>query len=68
MMLKEVRERAARLGLTAWVTYAIGVTEDGNQKTLELKCVGFSSADFVLGEGDTWDAAFDEAARIIFGA
>jgi len=68
MVTREIRDRAARLGLSAWVTYAIAATRDGRERMLELKCVGFSSADLALAEGETWSEVFDEAARIIFCA
>ena len=66
MVTREIHDWAARLGLSAWVTYGIAAGKAG--RMLELKCVGFSSADFALAEGETWDEVFDEVARIIFGA
>ena len=68
MVTKDVQDQAARLGLSAWVSHAIGVGEGGREKMQELMCVGFSSADFPLAEGESWSEAFDEAERIIFGA
>jgi len=66
MVTSEIHDRATRLGLSAWVTYGIATGKEG--RMLELKCVGFSSADFALAEGETWNEVFEEAARIIFGA
>ena len=65
MVTREIRDRAARLGLSAWVTYAIAATRDGRERMLELKCVGFSSADLALAEGETWSEVFDEAALVL---
>jgi len=67
MVTREIHDRAARLGLSAWVTYGIAAGKPGRERMLELKCVGFSSADFALAEGETWNEVFEEAARIIFG-
>jgi len=68
MTMEQVQERAMRLGLSAWVRQAIAASDQGHEGALELKCVGFASADFALAEGETWKQVFDEATRIIFGA
>lgn len=66
--MEQVQEQAMRLGLSAWVSQVIAVSDQGREGAQELKCLGFATADFVLVEGETWGAVFDEATRIIFGA
>jgi hypothetical protein len=68
MKTREAQELAARLGLSAWVSQVVAAGDDGSEAVVELKCVGFSSADFPLAEGETWGQAFDGALRIAFGA
>jgi len=67
MTMKEAMERAERLGLSAWVgkTVAVG---GGNAESAAVKCVGFSSIELVLGEGETWEEAFRRATALIFSA
>ena len=68
MKTREAQELAARLGLSAWVSQVVAAGEEGNEAVVELKCVGFSSADFPRAEAETWREAFDGAFRIAFGA
>ncbi len=63
---KEAREAATRLGLSAWIVEVIAV---GSSSTIvELKCVGFVSADFPIAEAETWEECLGRAMQIIFGA
>ena len=66
--MEQAQDQAMRLGLSAWVSQAVAVNGRMREEALELKCVGFASADFPLAEGGTWDEVFDEATRIIFDA
>lgn len=66
MTFQEARERAARLGLSAWVEEAVAAGETSG--AIETKRVGFASADMVLAEGETWEEALRRATRIIFSA
>ena len=66
MTSQAAREAAAKLGLSAWITRATAVGEASD--IVEMKCVGFASAEFALGEAETWDEALDQATRLIFSA
>lgn len=68
MSAREAQDRAARLGLSAWITEAIAVDPRAREAMSERHCVGFASADLVIGEGETWNSAFEQAERIVFGA
>jgi len=63
----EVQERAAMLGLSAWVTEVVAVTSSGTV-TQRLYHVGFKSIDLVLAEGETWEWALGRAMDFIFRA
>jgi hypothetical protein len=66
MTYKEAQERAAKLGLSAWVSQA--VTAGDASGGTETKCVGFSSIDFPLAESENWGETFSILTRLIFGA
>ena len=66
MTNQEARERAAKLGLSTWAAQAVAVGD--SSETITLKCVGFGSIGFVLGEAETWEDAFSQATRVIFSA
>jgi hypothetical protein len=67
MTAQQATDRAAQLGLSAWIaqTDLIGA---GSHETSTLKCVGFAELELALGEGETWEIAFTQAARLIFSA
>ena len=67
MTTQQAQEAAARLGLSAWVAQAVVVNHENKEDIVELKCVGFWSADLPLSEGETWEEAMDETLRIVFG-
>ncbi len=66
MTIQEAQERAARLGLSAWMVQAVAVGEKSH--TVDLMCVGFASIELPLAEAETWEEALSETARVIFGA
>jgi hypothetical protein len=66
MTMNEASERAARLGLSAWVSQVDVVAGRGAQLT--VKCVGFGNLEVAVGEGETWDEAFGRATNLIFAA
>ena len=66
MTRNEADARAAALGLSTWIVEAIAVGT--TSRVVTLMCVGFADVEIVLGEGETWQEAFDEAMRIMFGA
>jgi len=66
MTNREAQERAARLGLSTWITNVVAAGD--SSETITMKRVGFQSIDFHLGEADSWDEAFRQATRIIFAA
>ena len=66
MTHQEAEEKAARLGMSAWITRAVAVGR--NSEVVDLMCVGFASIDFPVAEGESWEEALDKAARIIFAA
>jgi hypothetical protein len=66
MTMKEASERAARLGLSAWISQADVVAGRGAQ--IAVKCVGFENLELAVGEGETWDVAFGKATNLIFAA
>ena len=66
MTNQEAQERAARLGLSTWMTQAVAVGETSH--SVDLMCVGFASIDLPIAEAETWDEALSQAARIIFSA
>ena len=67
MTTQQATERAAQLGLSTWVTQANVIGGD-SRETCTLKCVGFAELELALGEGETWELAFTQAARLIFSA
>ena len=66
MTHKQAAEHAQRLGLSAWIAQAVTAGPDDQENLIELKCVGFASANLALAEKETWGEALDQAARIIF--
>ncbi len=67
MNRREALEAAERLGLSTWTAEMV-VSGGGTAGPAGLKCVGFASADLALGEGRTWEEAFEHATRLIFSA
>lgn len=63
----EARDRAAMLGLSAWIEETVEVGQDTSEIT-ERKCVGFLTANVAIARAETWDAALGQAMRIIFSA
>ncbi len=66
MTSQEARERAARMGLSAWTVQAVAV--GATSHTVDLMCVGFASIELPLAEAETWEEALARAARVIFSA
>lgn len=66
MTVKEAQDRAAKLGLSAWVVQAVAAGEAS--ENVPLKRVGFASIDFPLAEAETWEEALSRTIRIIFSA
>jgi len=66
MTSKEARDRAEKLGLSAWVSQVVtaGETSEGTG----TKCVGFASIEFPLAESETWEETFRIVTRLIFSA
>ena len=67
MTAQQATERAAQLGLSTWITQANLIGGD-SRETCTVKCVGFADLELALGEGETWEIAFTQAARLIFSA
>jgi hypothetical protein len=65
MTTREATRRAKRLGLSAWIAQASAVGGETGE-SVEVKCVGFANLELPLGEGETWEEAFQRATRIIF--
>jgi hypothetical protein len=65
MTTQQAQERAAQLGLSAWIEEAVQVGLEGSE-AVEHKCVGFASAGLAIAWAETWDEAFSQALRIIF--
>lgn len=63
MTEKDAMNRAAALGLSAWVSQAIAVGR--KSRTIELHCVGFASIRLPLAEAETWEEAFTMLSEII---
>ena len=66
MTNKEAEDRAGKLGLSAWVVQAVVVGPHSH--TVDLMCVGFASIDFPLAEAESWEEAFQQVTKTIFGA
>jgi len=66
MKHKEAQERAARLGLSAWVVQP--VASGDSPEIGSLKCIGFASAGVPLAEAETWEEALTRVIRIVFTA
>ena len=66
MNRSEAQASAARLGLSTWIVQAIAVGPSSD--AVPLKCVGFADIDLPLGEGETWEEALQDAARVVFSA
>ena len=66
MTSKEAQDKAAKLGLSAWVSEVVtaGEVSEGTG----TKCVGFASIEFPLAESETWEKAFSVLTRLIFSA
>lgn len=70
MTLKEARGRAEQLGLSAWVVQFVpagGSVESARESTRTYR-IGYSSLNFAIAEGSTWEEAWSRATRVIFGA
>lgn len=65
MTQQQAESHAARLGLSIWEVEAVVVGREAS-RTVALKCCGFASVDLTLGEGETWEEAFEQARRVIF--
>ena len=66
MTNKEAEDRANKLGLSAWVVQAVVVGPHSH--TVDLMCVGFASIEFPLAEAESWEEAFQQVTKTIFGA
>lgn len=66
MTFQEAKKRASKLGLSAWVVEGVAAGETSG--VVEMKCVGFASADLPIAEAETWDEALRRATRLIFSA
>lgn len=67
MTTRQAKERAAQLGLSTWIAQ-VNLIGGDSRETCTVKCVGFADLDLALGEGETWEMAFTQAARLIFSA
>ena len=63
MTEKEARARAAALGVSAWVCQAVAAGR--KSRIVDLYCVGFASIGMPLGEGSSWEEAFELFSKII---
>ncbi|HEU4725042.1 MAG TPA: hypothetical protein VFU59_07065 [Candidatus Eisenbacteria bacterium] len=70
MTLKEARQRAQRLGLSAWVVQFVpaGGSVESAKDATRVHRIGYSSLNFAIAEGTTWDEAWRRATQVIFGA
>lgn len=68
MTTQQAQEAAARLGLSAWVADMVVVTSENREDIVRVKCVGFSSAELAISEGEAWEEVFAQALRIVFKA
>lgn len=66
MTFQEAKTRASKLGLSAWVVEAVAAGDASG--AVELKRIGFASADLPLAEAETWEEALRRATRLIFSA
>ena len=66
MTFQEAKKRASKLGLSAWVVEVVATGDASG--TVEMKRIGFASADLPLAEADTWEEALKRATRLIFSA
>jgi hypothetical protein len=64
---QQAERRATQLGLSIWEAEAIVVGNEGS-RTEQLKFCGFAGLELPLGEGETWEDAFEQALRVIFTA
>jgi hypothetical protein len=67
MTNQQAQDRAAQMGMSAWIAEAIAVSQDKSE-VVEVKCVGFATAEVAIAQAPSWDEAFEEAVRIIFSA
>ena len=67
MKNQEAQDRASKLGLSAWIAEAIAVGQEKSE-VVEVKCIGFASAEVAIAQGESWEEALAEATRIIFSA
>lgn len=65
MTRTEAEVRAAKMGLSVWVTQAIAVGP--RSRVVDVYCVGFASIDVTLGEAESWEEAFEAVRRLIVG-
>lgn len=66
MTRNEADTKAAELGLSTWMVEAVAVGP--TSRVVTLMCVGLADIELVLGEGESWKEAMDEALRIVFSA
>jgi|KBSMisStaDraftv2_1062788.scaffolds.fasta_scaffold477890_2 hypothetical protein len=64
---QQAEQRATQLGLSIWEAEAIVVGHEGSRTEL-VKFCGFAGLELPLGEGETWEDAFEQALRVIFTA
>ena len=69
MTLHEARQRAKKLGLSAWVVQFVpaGGTVETTKEVTRVHRIGFATLNFAIAEGSTWNEAWKRATRIIFG-
>ncbi|TMQ72152.1 MAG: hypothetical protein E6K80_03465 [Candidatus Eisenbacteria bacterium] len=67
MTMQEAKDRAAQLGLSAWIAEAVAVGQEKSE-VVEVMCVGFATAELAIAESESWEEALNEAVRIIFSA
>jgi hypothetical protein len=65
MTTQQAEQLAARMGMSAWIGRAM-VVGGTDEQSIEVKRVGFADIDLAMGEGETWDDAFDRATQMIF--
>ena len=63
----QAEQRATQLGLSIWEAEAIVVGSDGS-RLAQVKFCGFAGLELPLGEGETWEEAFEQVLRMIFSA
>ena len=67
MTRHQAEQRATQLGLSIWEAEAIVVGNEGSRME-RVKFCGFAGLELPLGEGETWEEAFEQTLRVIFTA